>query len=66
LINKSFILNKVIENVNENYRLAVANNDTTNTKKHQTNLAALIQLKQQLEASGELDQDVLHEHDRGR
>jgi len=66
MINKSFILNKVIENVNENYRLAVANNDTTNAKKHHTNLATLIQLKQQLESSGELDQDVIHEHGRGR
>ena len=66
MINKSFILNKVIENVNENYRLAVSNNDTSNAKKHQTNLAALIQLKQQLDASGELGQDEIHEHGRGR
>jgi len=66
VINKSFILNKVIENVNENYRFAVANNDTTTAKKHQDNLAALIQLKQQLEASGELEQDIIHKHGRGR
>jgi hypothetical protein len=42
MINKSFILNKVIENVKNDYQLAVAQSDQTNVKKHQTNLQGLI------------------------
>ena len=55
MINKSFILNKVIENVKNDYQLAVAQSDQTNVKKHQTNLQGLLLLKQQLEQSGELN-----------
>jgi hypothetical protein len=57
MINKSFILNKVIENVKNDYQLAVSQNDQTNIKKHQTNLQGLLLLKQQLEQSGELNEN---------
>ena len=57
MLNKSFIMNKVIENVKNNYQLAVAQNDQTNIKKHQTNLQGLLLLKQQLEQSGELNEN---------
>ncbi len=67
MINKSLILNKVIENVKNDYQLAVAKNDQTGMKKHQDNLAALIQLQEQLRASGELEENVFHDisHKRG-
>jgi len=60
MLNKSFIMNKVIENVKNDYQLAVAQNDQTNIKKHQTNLQGLLLLKQQLEQSGELNENNTH------
>ncbi len=60
MINKSLIINKVIENVKNNYQLAVANNDQTNMKKHQNNLAALIQLQEQMRQNGDLEENVIN------
>ncbi|MCW1305968.1 MAG: hypothetical protein OH335_04305 [Candidatus Parvarchaeota archaeon] len=59
MINKSLILNKAIENVKNDYQLALAQNDKTNMAKHQSNLSALIQLQEQMRQSGELEEDII-------
>jgi uncharacterized protein YlxP (DUF503 family) len=62
MINKSMLMNKVIENVKNDYQLAVAQNDQTNIKKHQNNLVGLFTLKNQLEISGELNENNVPMH----
>ncbi|MEM4065905.1 MAG: hypothetical protein QXV17_03475 [Candidatus Micrarchaeaceae archaeon] len=59
MINKSLILNKAIENVKNDYQLAVAQNDKTNMTKHQNNLEALIQLQEQMRQNGELEENII-------
>jgi len=56
MINKSMLINKVIENIKNDYQLAVAQNNSANIKIHQTNLQSILLLKQQLEQSGELNE----------
>ena len=53
-------MNKVIENVKNDYQLAVAQNNSANIMKHQNNLQGLLLLKQQLEQSGELNENNTH------
>ena len=60
MLNKSFIMNKVIENVKNDYQLAVAQHDSANITKHQNNLVGLFTLKNQLEISGELNENNVH------
>jgi len=50
-------MNKVIENVKNDYQLSIIQINQTNIKKHQTNLQGLLLLKQQLEQSGELNEN---------
>ncbi|MCL5033283.1 MAG: hypothetical protein M1542_08575 [Thermotogae bacterium] len=59
MINQSLILNKVIENVKNNYQLAVAQNDQTNMKKHQANMEALIQFQEQMRRNRELQENII-------
>jgi len=60
MINKSMLMNKVIENVKNDYQLAVAQNNSANIKKHQNNLAGILTLKNQLEQSGQLNENNVH------
>jgi hypothetical protein len=57
MINKSFILNKVIENVKNDYQLAVAQHDSANIQKHQNNLVGILTLKNQLEQAELLNEN---------
>jgi len=58
MVNKSLILDKVIGQLNESYNAALSQNDNLTAKTLQNKMQSIMQLKDQLESSGELNHNL--------